>query len=123
MTSEIKNKTYSSVQDEIEELNLSKKERLISLGIALGTSLILFAGPIALFANLLMFTNYQIAFSLIIAVMVIGFIFLSDYLYLHLICKKRVEGLYHIWAVDILFVSLVVLIVYFGLIKFVFKLV
>lgn len=122
MTSEVKNKTYFNVQDEIDKLNISKKEKIIALSIGVGSSLAIVAGPIAIFANLMMFTNYQITLAFLIALMVILFTFLADFIYLHLITKKKVEGLYHIWSVDVLIVTFVVLIVFFILTKLVFKL-
>lgn len=122
MTSEVKNKTYFNVQDEIDKLNISKKEKIIALSIGVGSGLAIVAGPIAIFANLMMFTNYQITLAFLIALMVILFTFLADFIYLHLITKKKVEGLYHIWSVDVLIVTFVVLIVFFILTKLVFKL-
>ena len=122
MTSEVKNKTYFNVQDEMDKLNISKKEKIIALLIALGSALLIVAGPIAIFANLMMFTNYQVTLAFLIALMVILFAFLSDFIYLHLITKRRVEGLYHVWSVDVLIVTFVVLIVCFILTKLVFKL-
>ena len=121
MTLEIKNKTYSSVQDEIDKLNVSKKDKLIALAISFFTGLMVVAGPITLFANLLMFENYQATFALLITVFVDLWVFIGDFMYLHLITKKKVEGLYHIWAIDILIVSIVVFAIYFGLAKIVFK--
>ena len=121
MTSEVKNKTYFNVQDEIDKLNISKKEKIIALSIGVGSSLAIVAGPIAIFANLMMFTNYQITLAFLIALMVILFTFLADFIYLHLTTNKKVEGLYHIWSVDVLIVTFVVLIVFFILTKLVFK--
>ena len=40
MTSDIKKKTYSSIQDEIDGLNVSKKEKLIALLISAFTGLL-----------------------------------------------------------------------------------
>ena len=37
MTSEVKNKTYFNIQDEIDKLNISKKEKIIALLIAIGS--------------------------------------------------------------------------------------
>ena len=122
MTSEVKNKTYFNVQDEIDKLNISKKEKIIALSSGVGSGLAIVAGPIAIFANLMMFTNYQITLAFLIALMVILFTFLADFIYLHLTTKKKVEGLYHIWSVDVLIVTFVVLIVFFILTKLVFKL-
>lgn len=122
MTSDVKNKTYSSVQDEIDALNVSKKNKLIALALALLSALLVVIGPITLFANLLMFTNYQVTFSLLIAVFVIIFMGVLDFIYLHLVTKKQVEGLYHVWVVDLLYITIVVLALYFLLAKVVFKL-
>ena len=122
MTSEVKNKTYFNIQDEMDKLNISKKEKIIALLIALASALAIVAGPIAIFANLMMFTNYQVTLAFLIALMVILFAFLSDFIYLHLITKRRVEGLYHVWCIDVFIVTFVVLIVCFILTKLVFKL-
>ena len=122
MTSEVKNKTYFNIQDEMDKLNISKKEKIIALLIALASALAIVAGPIAIFANLMMFTNYQLTLAFLIALMVILFAFLTDFIYLHLITKRRVEGLYHVWCIDVLIVTFVVLIVCFILTKLVFKL-
>ena len=59
---------------------------------------------------------------LLIALMVILFAFLVDFIYLHLITKRRVEGLYHVWSINVLIITFVVLIVCFILTKLVFKL-
>ena len=67
MTSEVKNKTYFNIQDEIDKLNISKKEKIIALLIALASGLAIVAGPIAIFANLMMFTNYQVTLAFLIA--------------------------------------------------------
>ena len=88
MTSEVKNKTYFNIQDEIDKLNISKKEKIIALLIALASGLAIVAGPIAIFANLMMFTNYQVTLAFLIALMVILFAFLVDFIYLHLITKR-----------------------------------
>ncbi len=122
MTSDVKNKTYSSVQDEIEALNVSKKNKLIALLLAIFSALFIVIGPITLFANLLMFTNLQVAFSLAIAVLVIVFMGILDVIYLHLVTKRQIEGLYHVWVVDLLYITIVVFAVYFILAKLVFKL-
>ena len=122
MTSDVKNKTYSSVQDEIEALNVSKKNKLIALLLAIFSALFIVIGPITLFANLLMFTNLQVAFSLAIAVFVILFMGILDVIYLHLVTKRQIEGLYHVWVVDLLYITIVVFAVYFILAKLVFKL-
>lgn len=122
MTSDVKNKTYSSVQDEIDALNVSKKNKLIALALAVLSALLVVIGPITLFANLLMFTNYQVTFSLLIAVFVIIFMGVLDFIYLHLVTKKQVEGLYHVWVVDLLYITIVVFAIYFLLAKVVFKL-
>ena len=122
MTSDVKNKTYSSIQDEIEALNVSKKNKLIALLLAIFSALFIVIGPITLFANLLMFTNLQVAFSLAIAVLVIVFMGILDVIYLHLVTKRQIEGLYHIWVVDLLYITIVVFAVYFILAKLVFKL-
>ena len=122
MTSDVKNKTYSSVQDEIDALNVSKKNKLIALALAALSALLVVIGPITLFANLLMFTNYQVTFSLLIAVFVIIFMGVLDFIYLHLVTKKQVEGLYHVWVVDLLYITIVVFAIYFLLAKVVFKL-
>lgn len=121
MTSELKNKTYTTVQDELDDLNASKKEKLISLGLAFITSLLLVAGPITLFANLLMFNDLVATFSFLIAVFVIIFVFLIDFIYLKLLSKRRVLGLYHVWAIDLMWIILVVFAVYYFLAKLVFK--
>lgn len=121
MTSEIKNKTYSSVQDEIDALNVSKKDKLIALALSFFTGLLIVAGPITVFANLLMFENYQVTFSLLIALFIVIWVAIGDYMYLHLITKRKVEGLYHVWAIDILVIAIVVFVLYFGLAKIVFK--
>jgi hypothetical protein len=122
MTSEVKNKTYFNIQDEIDKLNISKKEKIIALLIAIGSGLAIVAGPIAIFANLMMFTNYQVTLAFLIALMVILFAFLVDFIYLHLITKRQVEGLYHVWSINVLIITFVVLIVCFILTKLVFKL-
>lgn len=121
MTSEIKNKTYSSIQDEIDALNVSKKDKLIALALSFFTGLLIVAGPITVFANLLMFENYQVTFSLLIALCIILWVAIGDYMYLHLVAKRKVEGLYHVWAIDILVIAIVVFVLYFGLAKIVFK--
>jgi hypothetical protein len=122
MTSDVKNKTYSSVQDEIEALNVSKKNKLIALLLAIFSALFIVIGPIILFANLLMFTNLQVAFSLAIAVFVILFMVILDVKYLHLVSQGQIEGLCHVWVVDLLYITIVVFAVYFILAKLVFKL-
>lgn len=100
MTSEIRNKTYHSVYDEIDALDISVKEKMTAIILSFIVSLAIGIGPIAVCINCLIFNNFMRLFSFGIALFVFLICFLTDFLYLHTITKKRVSGLYHIWAID-----------------------
>ena len=117
MTSEIKNKTYNSVSDEIDKLKISKKEKRLSLIISFFTAILFIAGPVAICINCFIFTNFVAFFAFLIALNVIIALFIGDFLYLHLITKGKVLGLYHIWVIDILVLSMVVICIFLFILK------
>lgn len=109
MTLDSINKTYLSVRKEIIDLKINKKEKILSFLISLITSLLLMAGPIALSANLLIFKEVEALAIFLIVLFADIALFLTDMMTLKLITRGRVKGLYHIYMVDFLYITIVLL--------------
>ena len=117
MTSDSINKTYLSVRSEINELKIPKKEKIFAFLISLVTSLLLILGPIALSANLFAFIELKpLALLLIILFIDLGAL-ITNMMTLKLITRGRVNGLYHIYIVDFLYLSIILLVIFLGILK------
>ena len=117
MTLDSINKTYLSVRKEIKDLNISKKEKLVSFLISLLTSFLIVIGPILVLASLLVFKDIQAILAFIIMIFLDLFCFLTDFFTLKLITKDKVTGLYHIYIVDLLYVSITLLLIFCIILK------
>jgi len=117
MTLDSINKTYLSVREEIISLNVRKSEKIFSFFISLLTSLFIICGPIALSSNLFAFIEIKgLALLLILLFIDLGAL-LTDMMTVKLITRGKVSGLYHIYIVDILYVSIILLAIFLGICK------
>ena len=73
--------------DYFDNKQLKKGERLISLLLSLGLSLLIVSGPIVLAFNLLTFSDYRALAALLIGLCIIAFITLFSFFYMKNIVK------------------------------------
>lgn len=108
-------RSYSEVMKDIEDLNMSSKEKRLTFITALGISILVFLAPVIFFANvLLIYDNLRTMMILCITFSVMGLACLTDYLYLKGVCKDRINDIYRVYIVEFLFIVLVCSIIGFG---------
>lgn len=93
-------KKYMMVMEQIGELKVSWKDKLLSLAAGLIISLLIFAGPITLFANLLIYYDTYKLFSILIFISVVMLIFITEVFYYKGITKGQIEKLYNVYLID-----------------------
>ena len=85
-------KKISEIYQEIEDLNVPRKEKAIKALISFLISLGIVIGPTILFVNLLIYERYRGILALGILAMVILFMVLVQKIYYDSITKKRVQN-------------------------------
>ena len=101
--------TYNSVTNEINELNVEFKDKALSLITALIFALLIILGPFIIAVNLTIFKDLRGLLILSMELLLILFVFLTEFFYLKGITKGKVKNLKQILVVDTMVVSMVIL--------------
>ena len=91
---------YKEIKNNIKELNLSKKDKIISLISAIIFSLLIILGPLTLFINLLILTDYLYLICFLIATTIAIFFYLINMFYYKFITENKIKGIYYISLIN-----------------------
>lgn len=110
-------KRYKEVTQEIGDLNIPLKNRIISFCLSVLLALVIISGPFAVCINLMIFRDYQKLLAFAIATLLILFVFIIHYVYLKSITNKQVSHLKVVILSNMLFITLfiymILIIIYF----------
>ena len=94
-------KKYMLKSEEIKALNITRKEKLLSILAGLLISLLIFLGPIVVFANCIIYYDLYRIFYILIFTCVVAIVFLTEIFYYKGITKGQVNSLKDIYLLDL----------------------
>ena len=100
---------YESISEEINNLNIPLKKKLLTLLFSLLLSLLIVSGPITIIINLFIYVNLRKLLVLGLWFFFSLLIFLSYYFYLNGITQKKVKKLYYLYITNTAIVSFILL--------------
>ncbi len=108
--------SYKNIINNIKSLNLSKKDKIISIIVSIIFSLLAILGPLTILINLLVLTRYLNLLYFLIALTACSFVYLAFMFYYKFISENKIKGIYFISLIkSILFwiiIFIILIIVY-----------
>jgi len=104
-------KKYNDVINELRELNIPIKTKILYFIISLGVSLLIFSGILCILINLLIFRDFQKLIAFAIATVIVFIFFITDVIYFKALSQKRVSGIRIVILTDSLIFSIGVYII------------
>gem|GEM_PF-2008309 len=104
-------KKYNDVINELRELNIPIKTKILYFIISLGVSLLIFSGILCILINLLIFRDFQKLIAFGIATVIVFIFFITDVIYFKALSQKRVSGIRIVILTDSLIFSIGVYII------------
>ncbi len=104
--------SYKNIINNIKALNLTKKDKIISILASILFSLLIILGPLTILINLLVLTRYLTLLFILIALMVCLFVYLSFMLYYKFISDNKIKGIYFISLINSIIFWIIIFIIF-----------